>query len=252
MRIDGVVRLATAGLLICLGAAGVKTASAQQDDTPVTVLELFTSQGCSSCPPADALMNKMAKQPGVLALTMPVTYWDYLGWKDTLAADSFSKRQRGYAESRGDHEIYTPQLIVNGLAHVVGSREDAANAAIARTGALLGPARVPVKLSSEGGDVVVRVDAAPSGTEFGAGTVWVAMYIRAVDVDIQRGENLGRKITYSNVVRQLVSAGHWDGQAMSYRIPRSAVEGIDGCAAFLQADKEKAIIGAGLLTEKTN
>lgn len=253
MRIHIAVRLASAGLIFCLATAIGKTADAQQDDAPSTVLELFTSQGCSSCPPADALLNKMATEKGVLALTMPVTYWDYLGWKDTLATENFSKRQRGYAESRGDHEIYTPQLIINGLAHVVGSREDAINAAIASTGAQLKPARVPVTLSSEGGDILIHAGAAPDATEFRAGTIWLALYIRAVNVDIRKGENLGRKITYTNVVRQLVPAGRWDGQAVSYRIPRpAAAEGIDGCAALLQADKDKAIIGAGLLTAKTN
>jgi hypothetical protein len=247
-----VVRLALlAGLVFGFGAIAGKTVGAQ-DDAPVTVLELFTSQGCSSCPPADALLGKMAKEDGVLALTMPVTYWDYLGWKDTLATENFSQRQRGYAESRGDHEIYTPQLIVNGLAHVVGSREEAINAAIARTGTTLKPVRVPVKLSSEGKDILVRADAAPSGTEFRAGTIWVALYTRSVNVDIRRGENLGRKITYTNVVRHLLPAGRWEGQAVSYRVPRPATEGIDGCAAFLQADKESAIIGAGLLAAKTN
>jgi hypothetical protein len=244
------LRLTAAGVTFCLGAALGQIAQAQ-DDAPVTVLELFTSQGCSSCPPADALLGKMAKADGVLALTMPVTYWDYLGWKDTLAAENFSKRQRAYAESRGDHEIYTPQLIVNGLAHVVGSREDAISAAITSTGATIRQDRVPVKLSSAGGDILISAGAAPDKADFRDGTIWVALYTRSVNVDIGRGENLGRKVTYTNVVRQLISAGRWEGEAVSYRIPYPANAGTDGCAAFLQADKERAIIGAGLLAEKT-
>jgi hypothetical protein len=244
------VRLAAAGLTFCFGAVIGQIAQAQ-DESPVTVLELFTSQGCSSCPPADALLGKMAKGDRVLALTMPVTYWDYLGWKDTLAAENFSKRQRAYAESRGDHEIYTPQLIVNGLAHVVGSREEAISAAIASTGATIESGRVPIKLSSEDGDILVSAGAAPDKANFRAGTIWVALYTRSVNVDIGRGENLGRKVTYTNVVRQLVSAGRWEGQAVSYRIPHPSNAGTDGCAAFLQADKERAIIGAGLLAAKT-
>ncbi len=251
MRKNGVIRLALAGLVFCLGGALAQTASAE-DDEPVTVLELFTSQGCSSCPPADALLGKKAKEDGILALTLPVTNWDYLGWKDTLATENFSKRQRRYAESRGDHEIYTPQLIVNGVAHVAGSREDAIDAAIDSTGARLKPMRVPVKLSSEGGDIVVHAGAAPNATDFKAGTIWLALYSRSVNVDIARGENFGRKITYTNVVRHLVAAGRWDGQAVSYRVSRPATHGLDGCAAFLQADKESAIIGAGLLAAKTN
>jgi hypothetical protein len=251
VRTNGAVRLALAGLVFSFSATADNAAQAE-DDSPVNVLELFTSQGCSSCPPADALLGKMAKEQGVLALTMPVNYWDYLGWKDTLATESFSKRQRGYAENRGDHEIYTPQLIVNGIAHVVGSREDAINAAITRTSIMLKPARVPLKLSSEGGDVHVSVGAAPDGTEFKAGTIWLALYNRAVNVDIGRGENLGRKITYTNVVRHLVPAGRWDGQEVNFRVPLPASEKLDGCAAFLQADKERAIIGAGVLAAKTD
>jgi hypothetical protein len=251
VRREGVIRLAFAGLVFCFGATMAERASAE-DDEPVTVLELFTSQGCSSCPPADALLGKKAKQHGILALTLPVTYWDYLGWKDTLATENFSKRQRRYAESRGDHEIYTPQLIVNGVAHVAGSKEAAIDAAINSTGARLKPMRVPVKLSSEGNEVVVQAGAAPNATDFKAGTIWVALYSRSVNVDIARGENLGRKITYTNVVRHLVPAGRWDGQAVSYRVPRPATQGLDGCAAFLQADKDSAIIGAGLLVAKTN
>jgi hypothetical protein len=244
-------RLALAGLIFCLGISASEVASAE-DEEPVTVLELFTSQGCSSCPPADALLGRMAKEPGVLALTMPVTYWDYLGWKDTLATENFSKRQRGYAESRGDHEIYTPQLIVNGLAHVVGSREDAISAAIGSTGDIIKPARVPVRLSSEGKDIIVQADAAPNPAEIRAGTIWIALYTRSVNVDIRRGENLGRKITYTNVVRHLLPAGRWEGQAVTYRVQRPATQGLDGCAAFLQADQGRAIIGAGLLAAKTN
>ncbi len=122
------VSLALVSMVLGFSVIGQRVKA--QEATPVTVLELFTSQGCSSCPPADALLNELSKRDGVLALTMPVNYWDYLGWKDTLAAEQFTKRQRSYAEFRGDHEIYTPQLIVNGLAQVVGSREDAVDAAI--------------------------------------------------------------------------------------------------------------------------
>jgi hypothetical protein len=223
-----------------------------QDETPVTVLELFTSQGCSSCPPADALLGDLSKREGVLALTMPINYWDYLGWKDTLAAEEFTKRQRRYAETRGDHEIYTPQLIVNGLAQVVGSREEAVTAAIERTNQSITSNRVPLKLACEGNDIVVKAGSLSDKGERRTGTVWLALYSRAVKVEIRRGENYGRSITYTNVVRHLLPAGQWAGQAASYHISRPPSDASDGCAAFVQTDTSGAIIGAVASVPKTN
>jgi hypothetical protein len=251
VRNNATVGIALAGLVLGFGASAEKLFA--QSNPPVTVLELFTSQGCSSCPPADALLAKMAKQEGILALTLPVNYWDYLGWKDTLAAESFSKRQRSYAEARGDHEIYTPQLIVNGMTHVVGSRPDAIAEAIDRTGKVVQASHVPIDLEDEDSDVVVQVGGAPTESEYRSGTVWVALYAPEVNVDIRRGENLGRTITYTNVVRHLVPAGHWEGEAATFRMkrPGDTVQ-VKGCAAFLQADKGSAIIGAAIEAEKTN
>lgn len=239
-------RFALLALAFWTGAAA-NTQVYAADESPVTVLELFTSQGCSSCPPADALLGKFAKQDGVLALSMPVNYWDHLGWKDTLAADSFSNRQRFYAENRRDHEIYTPQIVVNGLLHVVGSRQAAIDEAIERTGRVLKPARVAVKISSEGDSILVRAGVAPETGKYRSGTLWLALFSRTVKVDIRRGENFGRKIVYTNVVRNLVPAGRWEGEAVSYRITPPQTPGTDGCAAFLQADSSNAIIGAAVL-----
>jgi hypothetical protein len=246
-----VKRLALAALILGFGASSFDQAHAQ-DDAPDTVLELFTSQGCSSCPPADALLGELAKAKGVLALTMPVTYWDYLGWKDTLATENFSKRQRSYAEARGDHEIYTPQLIVNGIAQVVGSRKDAIMAAIDRTRSTVKPLTVPLKVTGEGDSIVVRTAGGQPHGKHRSGTVWVAMYSQAVNVDIRRGENLGKKVTYTNVVRHLVQAGRWEGEATSLKVARPKTDALDGCAAFLQADESNAIIGVAVLSQKTN
>ena len=105
--------------LLVLGGAVVRAEPAERQ--PKAVIELFTSQGCSSCPPADALFVELSKNPDLIALTLPVTYWDYLGWKDTLGKDSFAKRQKFYAKARGDGQVYTPQAVVNGASHVVGS-----------------------------------------------------------------------------------------------------------------------------------
>jgi hypothetical protein len=243
--------LALLGTVLASGVLADNKAQAQ-DEAPITVVELFTSQGCSSCPPADALLGKLATRPGVLALTMPVNYWDYLGWKDTLATESFGKRQRSYAEARGDHEIYTPQVVINGLAQVVGSREEAITAAIERTGPATSIDRVPLKLDCSRGDIHVKAGVTADKGEHRAGTVWVALYARAVNVSIGRGENNGRKITYTNVVRHLMPAGRWDGRAANYSLKRPAADDSDGCAAFVQADKSSAIIGAAVMVPKIN
>jgi hypothetical protein len=138
------------------------------------------------------------------------------------------------------------------MTHVVGSREQAVDSAIRGTGHSLTLARVPLKVWNEGSDIVVHAETAPHTGEYRSGTVWVALYTSAVDVSIGRGENLGRKVTYTNVVRHLVPAGRWDGKAADYRVPRpSGMAEIDGCATFLQAD-ESAIIGAAILRVKTN
>ena len=216
------------------------------DQKPKSVLELFTSQGCSSCPPADALLGKLAQRDDIVALTMPVNYWDHLGWRDTLAKEAFTERQRAYAEARGDREIYTPQLVVNGVAHVVGSRADDIEEALRRTSRTLGEAQVTVSLRNDGEAVLLQAGAGSPDSAFRGGTLWLAFFSHTVQVDIRRGENYGHKITYTNVVRYLQPAGRWDGEAVSYRMAIPNGPNIDGCAAFLQADGSKFMLGAAI------
>jgi hypothetical protein len=216
------------------------------------VVELFTSQGCASCPPADALLGQLAKRDDIVALTMPVNYWDHLGWKDTLAKDVYTERQRGYAASRGDREIYTPQLVVNGVAHVVGSSPDAIEDALHRTDNALEKVRVPISLTSHKGTVQLHAGAVPEGSNFRSGTVWVACFSHSVAVDIRRGENNGHRITYTNVVRSLTPAARWTGHEISVEIAIPHEGDIDGCATFLQADDSKAILGAAITRQATD
>ena len=132
---------------------------------PVAVVELFTSQGCSSCPPADEILGELSKRQDVLALTFPVDYWDYLGWKDTLAHPLFTKRQRAYAHARGDRQVYTPQAIVNGTKPCIGSDRSELEA-VTRSGQAL-----PVAVSTtETNDAVeVHIDAGPDRVAHGRG-----------------------------------------------------------------------------------
>jgi hypothetical protein len=223
---------------------GLLPGTAAGEQKRLDVLELFTSQGCSSCPPADVLLQQFSQRDNILALSFPVNYWDHLGWRDTLAKDAFNERQREYAAARGDREIYTPQIVVNGIAHAIGSQKSAIEAALAQTGRQLRPSWVPVSLECGGGDAQLKAGDAPAGSELRSGRLWVALYSNSVAVEIGRGENHGREVTYTNVVRQLVSAGDWDGREARYRVKIPPGTHFDGCAALLQSDKTHALLGA--------
>src|SRR5881394_713270 len=167
---------------------------------PRAVVELFTSQGCSSCPPADRILGELAKDPSVIAVSMPIDYWDYLGWKDTLADSRFSARQKAYSHVRGDRDVYTPQMVVNGSAHVIGSDRAAIEGAIKNTSKAEGVMSVPVTMTLSGKLINVSVEASKLATA-GRGEVWLCSVSRAVPISIGRGENRGRELTYYNVVR---------------------------------------------------
>jgi hypothetical protein len=214
------------------------------------VVELFTSQGCSSCPPADALLGKLAADPKLLVMSLPVDYWDYLGWKDTLAQPQHTARQRGYADMRGDREVYTPQAVINGATHVVGSDETAVDEAIAK--ARFGPVlSTPVSLDASEGLFTVTV--AEAQTPGGLGEVWLCLIAAAVPVKIGRGENRGRSITYHNVVRRWVRVGNWSGHKQSWTLPLSALtgEGVDTLAVLVQGgslEHPGPLLGASKIT----
>src|SRR5882672_9799153 len=130
---------------VLLGAAGT-TVQAE----PRAVIELFTSQGCSSCPAADKLLSELKNDPSLITLSLPIDYWDYLGWKDTLARHDFSLRQRAYSQARGDRAVYTPQVVVDGVLHAVGSNDDEVNRAIETAGSQADILTVPVSITSAG------------------------------------------------------------------------------------------------------
>src|SRR6187549_1412084 len=140
---------------VCAIIAVIRPAHAD----PRAVVELFTSQGCSSCPPADRIVGELAKDPNVIALSMPIDYWDYLGWKDTLADSRFSARQKAYSHARGDRNVYTPQVIVNGSVHVIGSDRSKIDSAIGDTRKADGVMSVPVSITLAGKQVTVSVAA---------------------------------------------------------------------------------------------
>ena len=148
-------RLASASLIAAVMIASFAVARAAE---PRALLELFTSQGCSSCPAADKLLGELAADPSLIALSVPIDYWDYLGWKDTLASPGDSARQRAYAHVRGDRQVYTPQMVINGATHALGSDRPAVDRAIVQTDQKSGAMTLPVLLSKGAGGLNVRVE----------------------------------------------------------------------------------------------
>ncbi len=208
------------------------------------VIELFTSQGCSSCPPADKLVGKLAGRRDVIALTFPVDYWDYLGWKDTLASPAYSARQRSYARARGDGQVYTPQIVVGGKSHVVGSHASAVKKAIARSKQQ--DTGVSLTMHTEGDSIVIKAGAAPEGTRVKPATIWLAMVKNSASVEITRGENRGRTITYHRVVKTMTPVGQWKGKEVTVRLPKTPLQNTDadGCTVLLQQDNAGPILAA--------
>lgn len=240
--------LLSIGVLMGLAiAAGFSSQAKAQSQKRMDVLELFTSQGCSSCPPADALLQKFAERENIVALSFPVSYWDHLGWKDTLAKEAYNARQYRYAQVRGDRKVYTPQLIVNGVTHVIGSRRAAIDSALQETRQLLQRATVPVSVKQVGNKLDVEVGATPEGSDRRSARLWVACYQKSVDVAIGRGENTGRKITYTNVVREWLPAGEWTGSSARYDVAIPQDASFDGIAVLLQADDSHAMLGAAVI-----
>jgi hypothetical protein len=233
--------------LLALAAAVGTFASAAHAAPPRAVIELFTSQGCSSCPPADKLLGDLAKDPCVIAISLPVDYWDRLGWKDTFAKHAFTERQQAYAAVRGDGEVYTPQAVVNGSVHAVGSQAAAIEAATAATSQNL---RVPVSAERHAENILVSIGAAdgqaPEG-QVAEGTVVLLPLLSSRDVAIGRGENARSRVTYTNIVRDIIPAGQWSGKPIQLAIPAAKFKDYDGIVVLLQAGslaRPGAVLGA--------
>ncbi len=235
---------------VLIGSIG--SAVAQQQPA-TSVVELFTSQGCSSCPVADALLVEYSKRPDVVALSYSVDYWDYLGWKDTLASPRFTYRQKAYAEKRGDGNIYTPQVIVNGLMHAVGSNKDEIDRAVSATTGKIEPIRVSVSAHSDGKTVAIETQPHIQSDKSIGGTVWMVVVQPSVEVEIGKGENKGKRVTYTNVVRELTPVGVWSEKAIRIEVkePGAVQTKRARCAILLQEGKVGPIVGATWLIGPT-
>ena len=189
-----------------LSAAALSFATASQAEDRPVLLELFTSQGCSSCPPADAFLHELADRENVIAVAMHVDYWDYIGWKDSFAQPEFTARQRAYARIGNRTMVYTPQMVLNGRDHVVGSNPKDTNAAIAAHKQL----PIEVDLTAVRNGNLVSVMGYAKADETGPAVVQVLRYKPQTTVDILRGENAGRTLSYVNVVTDMQTVTEWN------------------------------------------
>ncbi|MEE8516579.1 MAG: DUF1223 domain-containing protein [Alphaproteobacteria bacterium] len=236
------------GLLLALGvgfavvAAGPARAEVPSDPNLV-VVELFTSQGCSSCPPADAFLGELAKRSDVLALSLHVDYWNYIGWPDPFSSPAMTARQRAYSQSLGHRYVYTPQMVIDGKFQEVGSRTAKVERAIAGA-KRQAPSKLRIKVVSKGaGKAVVRIPASKSSA---TATVWLVGFDNLHTTPITSGENSGRTISYHNVVRAIRPIGSWGGNAteISFDITHQGDAEFDNCAIIVQRGRAGPILGA--------
>ena len=228
---------------LALGAASLLARPAIAAASRPVIVELFTSQGCSSCPPADAFLKTVKDKPGIIALSYHVDYWDYLGWRDTLGSAEFSQRQYDYAHSRGDKNIYTPQTVINGANHFVGSQRSAVSDGIADAQSSTAGQWVEIAMSDNKTDVTINIAAGEPTKE---ATLWLMAFASSITTEIKKGENAGSTVDYYNVVRKMVPAGMWHGEATKIVLPKSSVIPGDckGWAALLQRGNVGPVIGA--------
>lgn len=225
-------------------------AAVAEERRPV-VVELFTSQGCASCPPADALLGELATRPGVIALAFHVDYWDYIGWRDPYGDAAHTARQRDYAATLGLHMVYTPQMVIAGRHDVVGSQRAAVETALAEARA--DPLPLAVTLDRDG---QLRI-AGPEGvTGPGGAAILAVVYMTQAETAVAEGENGGRILSEYNIVRAVHALGDYGGgqQALPLDPERLKAAGpdagsLDGCAILVQDRDSGRILGAAVVTE---
>jgi len=216
-------------------AAALVTSTDAQPVGQLTVVELFQSQGCSSCPPANANVGAISDRSDVLALSFAVTYWDHLGWHDTFAQPQFTARQYAYARGLGHPNVYTPQVVVNGRQDLTGINRGELDAALGN--------RVPaLAIALENGALKI-----PAGATQAASDIWLVRYDRrTLQVPITAGENSGSTLPHKNIVRELVRLGSWSGAAESFRLPPPTDRNF-ATAALIEAPNGGPILAAAKL-----
>lgn len=223
---------------IVAGGGFFSVASADQ----IAVVELFTSQGCSSCPPVDEMVGKMAKQDELIVLSFHVDYWNYIGWKDPFSSPEATERQKGYRRALKKSYVYTPQVIVDGTTEIRGRKK---SEIAARVKAARKRAKLNITLTQTGDGLVdIRI---PAGHHWGpAADIWVAVYDNQIKTDVRAGENKGKTLINTNVVRAFQRIGRWRGKELTLTLPLVALggKGHDGCAIIVQRPNFGPILGA--------
>lgn len=230
----------SAGLLVL-----ALTGSAAAEVQPPVVVELFTSQGCSSCPPADAYLGELAQRPGVLALAFHIDYWNYIGWTDPFARPWASARQRGYMESLHLPYVYTPQIVVEGAAQAIGSERATIETMIRAAAQARLPA--PVLSLARGGDGALTVTVGAGHAPAAGTTLWLVGYDPRHATEVLHGENRGRKLIDYNAVRTLRRIGAWTGAPLTLTLPATPGEKSSAMAVLLQENATGPILTAATL-----
>ncbi len=233
-------------LVLALSGAAVSRDGAAAEGRAgrdLVVVEMFTSQSCSSCPPADALLGELARRKDVLALSMHVDYWNALGWRDPFSRADVTARQKDYMQTLGTRYVSTPQAIVQGRAYAVGSDRRALPRLIDQAKGGPGP-RVLPRLATPGpGRMTVNL---PDAALAGSATVWLIAFDDRHTARITGGENTGVTVTYTNVVRNLRKIGTWDGtaRAIEVDVSKDLAAGYGNCAVLVQSGTTGPILGA--------
>jgi hypothetical protein len=241
-----VTRLAAAALA---SAALAGPAASEEPRKPAGVVELFTSQGCSSCPPADAILADLAAKGDVIALGYHVDYWDYLGWRDTLGTADNTARQQDYGKAFGVRSVYTPQAVINGRLHVNGADRSAVDGTIESLAGAGNGLTIDLDVVRIGDSFMI--DAGSATGPYNTAHLVLVYFDGKQPVVIDRGENKGATVTYWNAVSEIQTAGMWHGAAKRFELPASEIMKKNGCAALLQSvDKDGLpgpILGAAII-----
>lgn len=240
------LKTAVAALVSSVALTAGSTSFAQ--DKPPVVVELFTSQGCYSCPPAEAFLGELAERSEILALEFHVDYWDTLNymwhgqWKDPFSSPEYTRRQRLYNVSiRGQSGVYTPQMVIDGRYEAVGSRRGQVETVIRK--AQQASAKLSVTLTQANGGLTAKV----SGDQGGAADIFLIEFMDRATTEVEKGENHGKTLVSRHIVRDMKKLGTWKGTTAHLRLPKDAGEGDNrGCAVIVQAPNHGPVLGGGL------
>lgn len=232
-------------LFALVSVAATGTLSAEPSGRAPLVVELFTSQGCDACPPADRLIGEVGAKPGIIALTYNVDYWDYIGWSDTFANSTSTDRQRAYARASRRIELSTPQIILDGDRKLMGPSAQELDFALEQVGRS-GDPKLEVTAERKNGRLVISL---PEATLDAETTIWLVRFAHTRTQKVERGDNAGRLLTYFNVVHDIANLGLWFGERrkIEFNEEQLADQGSDGCALLIQERGYGRILGAHLM-----